>query len=150
MRFNSHIRLDIRYATTNNFTGKQVYKSAKAYLHKPTAMKLAEAQKKLEKQGLSLKVYDAYRPLGVQKIFWAIMPDERYVADPKKGSRHNRGSAVDVTLVEPGSGRELVMPSGYDDFSERAYYAWTNLPPAADDIPDANRPHTQLKHYHRN
>lgn len=126
---NRRIRLDIRYATTNNFTGKQVYPSAKAYLRKPTAIKLSKAQKKLEEQGLSLKVYDAYRPLSVQKTFWAIMPDERYVADPAKGSRHNRGSAVDVTLVELKSGRELAMPSGYDDFSERAYYAFTNLPP---------------------
>ena len=128
---NNHIRLDIRYATTNNFTGKQVYPCAKACLRQPTAIKLAKAQKKLEEQGLGLKVYDAYRPLSVQKIFWAIMPDERYVANPAKGSRHNRGSAVDVTLVELQSGRELEMPSGYDDFSSKAHYAFTNLPPEA-------------------
>ena len=126
---NSHIRLDIRYATTNNFTGRQVYPSAKAYLHKSTAVKLDNVQKKLESKDFGLKVYDAYRPLSVQKIFWAIMPDERYVANPAKGSRHNRGSAVDVTLVELQSGRELEMPSGYDDFSARAHYAYTNLPP---------------------
>jgi len=128
---NSRIRLDIRYATTNNFTGKQVYPCAKACLHRPTALKLTKAQKKLEEQGLGLKVYDAYRPLSVQKIFWTIMPDERYVADPAKGSRHNRGSAVDVTLVELKSGKELEMPSGYDDFSARAGYTFTNLPPKA-------------------
>jgi len=128
---NSRVRLDIRYATTNNFTRRQVYPSAKACLHRPTALKLAKAQEKLEEQGLSLKVYDAYRPLSVQKIFWAIMPDERYVADPAKGSRHNRGSAVDVTLVELQSGRELEMPSGFDDFTTRASYAFTNLPPEA-------------------
>lgn len=127
---NSHIRLDIRYAATNNFTGRQIYPCARAYLHKPTALKLAKAQEKLETKGLALKVYDAYRPLSVQKIFWTIMPDEKYVADPAKGSRHNRGSAVDVTLVESGSGRELEMPSGYDDFTPRAHYAYTNLPPA--------------------
>ncbi len=126
---NSHIRLDLRYATTNNFTGRQVYPCARACLNKSTAAKLAGAQAKLEEQGLGLKVYDAYRPLSVQKIFWNIMPDERYVADPKKGSRHNRGSAVDVTLVDLRSGDELKMPSGYDDFSERAHYAFTNLPP---------------------
>ncbi|MDD5482100.1 MAG: M15 family metallopeptidase [Kiritimatiellae bacterium] len=128
---NPRIRLDIRYATTNNFTGRQVYPSAKAYLRKTTALKLDNVQKKLENRKLGLKVYDAYRPLSVQKIFWEIVPDERYVADPKKGSRHNRGSAVDVTLVELDSGRELEMPSGYDDFTERAAYAFTNLPPAA-------------------
>ena len=76
---------------------------------------------------MGLKVYDAYRPLSVQKIFWNIMPDERYVADPGEGSRHNRGSAVDVTLVELKSGRELEMPSGYDDFSSRASYAFTAI-----------------------
>jgi len=128
---NSRIRLDIRYATTNNFTGKQVYPCAKACLHKSTAEKLSKAQKKLETQGLGLKVYDAYRPLSFQKIFWNIMPDERYVADPKKGSRHNRGSAVDVTMIAIDSGKELEMPSGYDDFTERASCAFTNLPPAA-------------------
>jgi len=128
---NNCIRLDIRYATTNNFTGKQVYPCAKAYLHKLTAVKLDNVQKKLKSKDFGLKVYDAYRPLSVQKIFWAIMPDERYVADPEKGSRHNRGSAVDVTLVELQSGRELEMPSGYDDFTAQAHYACTNLPPAA-------------------
>jgi len=128
---NSCIRLDIRYATTNNFTGQQVYSSPKACLRRPAALKLSAAQQKLEEQGLALKVYDAYRPLSVQKIFWKIMPDERYVADPSKGSRHNRGSAVDVTLVGLNSGKELEMPSGYDDFTSRAGYAFTNLPPAA-------------------
>lgn len=128
---NCRIRLDIRYATTNNFTGQPVYPCAKAYLHRPAAEKLSKAQELLEAGGLGLKVYDAYRPLRVQKIFWSLVPDERYVADPKKGSRHNRGSAVDVTLVKLDSGRELAMPSGFDDFSPRASYAFTNLPPAA-------------------
>lgn len=128
---NSRIRLDIRYATTNNFTGRKVYPCVKAYLHKSTAVKLDNVQKKLESKDFGLKVYDAYRPLSVQKIFWKIVPDERYVADPAKGSRHNRGSAVDVTLVELESGKELEMPSGYDDFTERAHYAYTNLSPEA-------------------
>jgi len=123
---NSHICLDIRYATTNNFTGRQVYPGAKAFLRQATAEKLAAVQADLERQHIGLKVYDAYRPLSVQRQFWAIMPDERYVANPIKGSRHNRGSAVDVTLVRLDTGAELPMPSGYDDFSERAHYAWTN------------------------
>lgn len=121
------IRLDIRYATTNNFTGRPVYPSAKAFLRRATAENLAQAEDDLEKSGLGLKVYDAYRPLSVQKIFWSIMPDERYVADPAKGSRHNRGTAVDVTLVRLNTGAELPMPSGYDDFSDKAHYAYTNL-----------------------
>jgi len=128
---NANIRLDIRYATTNNFTGRKVYPCAGAFLRRPAALKLARAQSMLEKQGLGLKVYDAYRPLSVQKIFWQILPDERYVADPAKGSRHNRASAVDVTLVDFKTGRELPMPSSFDDFSPRAGYAFTNLPPEA-------------------
>lgn len=120
------ILLDIRYATTNNFTGRPVYPSAKALLRRATARKLALVQAELETQQLGIKVYDAYRPLAVQKQFWAIMPDERYVADPRKGSRHNRGSAVDVTLVRLDTGGELSMPSGYDDFSVKAHYTWTN------------------------
>lgn len=123
---NHRILLDIRYATTNNFTGRPVYSSAKAFLRRATAAKLALVQTDLEKQCMGLKVYDAYRPLAAQKQFWAIMPDERYVADPVKGSRHNRGSAVDVTLVCLATGKELPMPSGYDDFSAKAHYAWTN------------------------
>ena len=121
------IRLDIRYATTNNFTGRRVYPDAHAFLRRATALKLAEAQNELEKSNLGLKVFDAYRPLAVQKIFWTIVPDERYVADPAKGSRHNRGGAVDVTLVKLDTGEELTMPTGFDDFSERAGYAFTNL-----------------------
>jgi zinc D-Ala-D-Ala dipeptidase len=124
---NSHIVLDIRYATTNNFTGRRVYAVSRVFLRRATAAKLSAAQTELEQQGLGLKVFDAYRPLAVQKQFWAIMPDERYVADPAKGSRHNRGSAVDVTLVRRDAGAELPMPSGYDDFSARAHYDFTNL-----------------------
>mgnify|MGYP000990869255 FL=1 len=76
--------------------------------------------------GLGLKIYDAYRPLSVQKIFWEIMPDERYVADPKKGSRHNRGMAVDLTLVDK-EGKELSMPTEYDDFTEKAHRDYMNI-----------------------
>lgn len=125
------IRLDIRYATTNNFTGRRVYPDARAFLRSATALKLAEVQDELERSNLGLKVFDAYRPLSVQKIFWAIVPDERYVADPAKGSRHNRGGAVDVTLVKLDTGDELMMPTGFDDFSERAGYAFTNLEASA-------------------
>ncbi len=123
------IRLDIRYATSNNFTGQAVYPAAEAYLRRPVAEKLAAVEAELETQNLGLKVFDAYRPLAVQKRFWEIMPDERYVADPQKGSRHNRGSAVDVTLVRRDTGIELPMPTPYDDFTEKAGWAYTNFPP---------------------
>lgn len=114
------IRLDIRYATKDNFAKAKVYPAAVCLLKKKPAEALVRAQKDLNGQGFGLKVYDCYRPLSVQKKFWALVPDERYVADPKKGSRHNRGYAVDATLLDP-HGRELPMPSDYDDFSERAH-----------------------------
>jgi D-alanyl-D-alanine dipeptidase len=119
-KLNSKIRLDIRYATTNNFTHHQLYVQARCVLRASVAQQLAQVQIKLEQQGLGLKVYDCYRPLSVQKQMWAIVPDSRYVANPAVGSRHNRGSAVDVTLVDR-NGNELEMPSGFDDFSDRAH-----------------------------
>jgi len=90
---NPRIRLDIRYATANNFTRQKVYDEARCLLRDSTARKLNAVQRELEGMGLGLKVFDCYRPLPVQKKFWAIVPDERYVADPAKGSRHNRGAA---------------------------------------------------------
>lgn len=121
------IILDIRYATTNNFTGKQVYDEAKFFLRKEPAQKILELQKELQSLGLSLKIFDGYRPLSVQKKFWEIMPDERYVADPKKGSRHNRGAAVDLTITDK-SGNEIPMPTPYDDFTEKASRNYMELP----------------------
>lgn len=112
--------LDIRYATTNNFTGKKVYSHAECFLQEPAAQALKKVQEELQLQGLSLKIFDGYRPLSVQKIFWNLVPDPRFVADPKKGSRHNRGCAVDVTLVK-NDGTELKMPTQFDDFTEKAH-----------------------------
>jgi D-alanyl-D-alanine dipeptidase len=112
--------LDIRYATPNNFTGKSVYPVARCLLRRDAAMRLIRVQDRLQKQGYRLVVLDCYRPLSIQKRFWELMPDERYVADPVKGSRHNRGAAVDVTLAD-STGRELAMPTKYDDFSEAAH-----------------------------
>jgi D-alanyl-D-alanine dipeptidase len=126
-KLDSTIVLDIRYATENNFTGKKIYDEAKFYLRKEPAMKILEVQKELKKFGLSLKIFDGYRPLSVQKKFWEIMPDERYVADPKKGSRHNRGMAVDLTLVDK-EGKEIPMPTPYDDFTEKASRDYFDLP----------------------
>lgn len=123
---NPNILQDIRYASTNNFTGKVVYPEARAFLVKEAALSLDSVQKELETIGLGLKIFDGYRPLSVQKIFWEIMPDKRYVADPKKGSRHNRGMAVDLTLVDK-DGKELPMPTEYDDFSEKAHRDFANL-----------------------
>lgn len=124
---NPRIRLDIRYATTDNFTKTKVYDEARCFLRPDVARRLSRAQTELEAQGLGLKVYDCYRPLSVQRKFWALVPDERYVADPAKGSRHNRGAAVDLTLVD-AAGRELPMPTGYDDFTPKASPDATDLP----------------------
>lgn len=117
---NPGILLDIRYATTNNFLKRQVYPVARCVLRGTAARRLSQVQEDLEKKGLGLKVYDCYRPLSVQKLMWQIKPDPRYVANPSRGSRHNRGAAVDLTLVDR-NGRELEMPTGFDDFSERAH-----------------------------
>ncbi len=117
---NSTIKLDIRYATKNNFTKQQLYRQARCLLKPKVANDLSQVQTDLESQSLSLKVYDCYRPLSVQRIMWKIVHNDLYVANPAKGSRHNRGSAVDVTLVDK-SGKELEMPTGFDDFSDRAH-----------------------------
>lgn len=97
-----------------------MYPEARCLLRRETADKLARVQEKLKKQGLSLKIFDAYRPLAVQKKMWAKFPLPGYVADPSKGSNHNRGAAIDLTLVDQ-DGNELPMPSAYDEFSERAH-----------------------------
>jgi len=119
-KYDSSLTLDIRYATKNNFTHQAVYPEARCLLRKPVAEALSRVQTSLKARGLSLKVFDCYRPLSVQRIFWKLVPDERYVADPEKGSRHNRGAAVDITLLD-SNGHEVEMPSGYDDFSEKAH-----------------------------
>jgi len=121
------IILDIRYATTNNFTGKQVYDEAKFFLRTEPAQKILEVQKELKTLGLGLKIFDGYRPLSVQKKFWELVPDERYVADPKKGSRHNRGAAVDLTLIDK-NGNEISMPTQYDDFTDKASRSYMDFP----------------------
>jgi zinc D-Ala-D-Ala dipeptidase len=126
-KLDTTIVLDIRYATTNNFTGKQVYDEAKFFLRNEPALKLLEVQKELKTLELGLKVFDGYRPLSVQKKFWEIVPDERYVANPEKGSRHNRGAAVDLTLVDK-NGNEIPMPTAYDDFTEKASRNYMDFP----------------------
>ncbi|GGA42241.1 M15 family metallopeptidase [Okeania sp. KiyG1] len=118
---NSEIILDIRYATTNNFLNQKLYPVAKCALRKEVAEKLSQVQADLKTIGLGLKVYDCYRPLSVTKKMWEVLPDSRYVANPEKGSRHNRGAAVDVTLVDLNTGKELEMPTEFDDFSEKAW-----------------------------
>jgi zinc D-Ala-D-Ala dipeptidase len=113
--------IDIRYATTDNFTDRQLYPYPKAYLRDPAANALRNVQEELESLGLGLKIWDAYRPYAATKLMWDYVQDSRYVADPRSGSRHNRGCAVDITLIDLETGKELPMPTTYDDFSERAH-----------------------------
>jgi D-alanyl-D-alanine dipeptidase len=117
------IHLDIRYATSNNFMGTPFYTEARAFLQRPAAEAVVRASAELKKQGYGLLVHDAYRPWYVTKMFWDGTPDDKkmFVADPKTGSNHNRGCAVDITLYDLKTGKEVRMPSGYDEMSKRAY-----------------------------
>ncbi len=130
-RFIPDIVLDIRYATTNNFTGRILYPSARCFLRKPVAEKLRAVQAELAPMGFGLKIFDGYRPLSVQKKMWEVFPNPGYVADPRKGSRHNRGAAVDLTLIRLVDGAELVMPTPYDDFTKKAHRKYADLPEEA-------------------
>jgi len=123
----STIVMDVKYATTNNFVGKVLYPTDKVYMRKIVAEKLSEANNYLKQNhNLSIKIFDGYRPLSVQKLMWEILPDPRYVADPSKGSRHNRGAAVDITLIDE-NGNEIEMGTPYDDFTEKAHYDYEDL-----------------------
>lgn len=119
----SGFHLDIRYATGNNFTGRAVYSEARAFLQCPAAQALKRVQKSLVMQGFGLIIYDAYRPWSVTRLFWEMTPADKkqFVADPSRGSRHNRGCAVDVCLYDLKTGKAISMPSDYDETSERAH-----------------------------
>lgn len=117
--------LDIRYATTNNFTGEQIYTLARAYARKPVAEALKKVQEELKPQGLGIKVFDAYRPYKATVRFYEVYRDTTYVASPYKGSRHNRGCALDITVINLKTGEELKMPTGYDSFKKEA---WPSTP----------------------
>ncbi len=124
-KFIPGIVLDIRYATTNNFTGEKIYNLAKAYARKPVAEAVKRAQAELAKQGLGIKIFDAYRPYSATVKFYEVYKDTTYVASPYKGSRHNRGCAIDMTIINLKTGEELEMPTGYDSFKKEA---WPSTP----------------------
>ncbi len=121
------IKLDIHYASANNFLGAPLYSEARAFLQRPAAEALVRANRKLHEQGYGLLIFDGYRPWYVTKMFWDATPaeDHEYVADPAQGSRHNRGCAVDLTVYDLKTGKPLPMPSGYDEMSERAHPDYT-------------------------
>jgi D-alanyl-D-alanine dipeptidase len=117
------IKLDIRYATTNNFMSAVFYDEPRAFMQRPAAEALVRAHRKLNEKGYGLLIHDAYRPWYVTKMFWDATPESQkvFVADPAHGSRHNRGCAVDLTLYDLETGAVIEMPGGYDEFSERSY-----------------------------
>ncbi len=125
------IVLDIRYATLNNFTHQVIYTQPKAYVRKPVADALVKIQSALKSQGLGLKIFDAYRPYAATVKFYDVYPDTNFVAAPWKGSVHNRGCAVDLTLIDLASKKELEMPTPFDDFTEKASHTFMDLPESA-------------------
>ena len=117
------IKLDVRYATDNNFMGSRMYEEGRAFLQRPAAEALVRVHRALGQSGLGLIIYDGYRPWYVTKMFWEATPAHQrtFVANPASGSRHNRGCAVDLGVFDRATGAVLPMPSGYDEFSDRAY-----------------------------
>ncbi len=135
------IRLDVRYATADNLAGRPVYAEPRAFLQRPAAEALARAHRALKEQGYGLVVFDGYRPWSVTKLLWdSTPPDKRtFVADPAEGSKHNRGCAVDLTLYDLATGREVTMPGAYDEMTERSYVTYAGGPATARDHRDRLR-----------
>jgi D-alanyl-D-alanine dipeptidase len=125
--FVSPLQTDWVYATKNNFTHQILYKHPRAYLRLPAALALQKVTDTLSKMGYGIKIFDAYRPYSVTKKMWKIVPDDNYAADPAKGSGHNRGIAIDLTLVDLSTGKELAMPTTFDNFSDTAHHSFMNL-----------------------
>lgn len=121
------------YADTGNFTHQVLYKKPDAYVRIAAAEALQKVQEELKTKGLSLLFFDAYRPYSVTKKMWEIVPDERYAANPARGSGHNRGAAVDVTLADLSTGKELEMPTGFDNFTEKAHHSYMQIDQTAID-----------------
>jgi len=121
---------DLRYATVNNFMRRLMYPAGThtSFLRLPAAKALRKVQQELQGKGLGLKIYDAYRPYAVTVKFWELVKDERYVANPSRGSGHNRGIAVDLTLISLSTKKELDMGTGFDDFSDTAHHTFSKLP----------------------
>ncbi|ACF13903.1 peptidase M15D vanX D-ala-D-ala dipeptidase [Chloroherpeton thalassium ATCC 35110] len=131
-KINPYIFVDMRYATKNNFTGEKIYSAARCLLRPKVAKRLSRVAKRLRHKGYGVKVWDAFRPKSAQEKLWNATPPKlrRYVANPKKGSKHTRGVAVDVTLTDT-LGRELQMPTPFDTFNIRARSNYENLPKKA-------------------
>lgn len=122
------IILDVRYATENNFAKQKIYSSASCYLLEHVAYALRQVQDELKSKGYCLKIFDAYRPMSAQRLMWTVFPDPRYVSDPAiEYGRHTRGTSVDVTICTI-DGKEVKMPTDFDEFSEKAHSDYQCLP----------------------
>jgi zinc D-Ala-D-Ala dipeptidase len=144
VKLDPSITLDLRYATANNFTGRVLYDEARAFMAAAAAQSLVRAHKNAQADGFGLTIFDAYRPWRVTKKLWDATPrgpKKNYVANPKKGSKHNRGCAVDLSLHDLKTGALVPMPSGFDDFSEKAHRDYMG----AGEPANANR--TRLQRY---
>ena len=125
---NSNILVELRYATKDNFTGEIIYDFDKCYLQVEVAQALSRVERELEGMGLGLKIWDGYRPRKAQQKLWDLVQDERYVSNPQgNNATHLRGTAVDLTIVYK-NGKEIAMPTGFDDFSEKAHRSYMDLP----------------------
>jgi D-alanyl-D-alanine dipeptidase len=127
------IKLDIRYAGSDNFLGKPVYPEARAFLQRPAAEALVGAHRELMRHGYGLLVHDGYRPWSITKLFWDMTSGSQreFVADPSQGSKHNRGCAVDVTMYDLAFGTAVEMPGAYDEMTRRAYPEYRGGSPEA-------------------
>ncbi|MBX6321256.1 MAG: D-alanyl-D-alanine dipeptidase [Rhodospirillaceae bacterium] len=126
--------LALAYATPHNVTGRPIYRHPRAYLHAEAAARLEEAVRLAAALGLRLRIFDAFRPVEAQWLLWNAFPDPQFVADPRRGSPHSRGVAVDLTLIEPdsnGGWRALEMGTPFDDFTARSHHGSTEVPAAA-------------------
>jgi zinc D-Ala-D-Ala dipeptidase len=130
-KFIPGIVIDIKYATPDNFTKKILYPKAKAFVRLPVAKALLKIQTELKLKGLELKIFDGYRPYDITIFMWGATELKKYVANPKEGSRHNRGCAVDLTIIDSKTGLELEMPTLYDDFTVKAHHNYKKLSKSA-------------------
>jgi D-alanyl-D-alanine dipeptidase len=123
VRMDHTLKLDVRYATSDNFLGKAVYPEARVFLQRPAAEALVRVNARVVRHGFGLLLFDGYRPWSVTRLFWEATDEaqHRFLADPREGSRHNRGCAVDLSLYDQATGRQVVMPSDYDEMSERSH-----------------------------
>jgi zinc D-Ala-D-Ala dipeptidase len=134
VKLDPSIKLDLRYATANNFTGRVLYDQARAFMVGEAADALLRAHARAREDGFGFTIFDAYRPWRVTKKLWDATPPgpkKNYVANPKKGSRHNRGCAVDMSMHDMKTGQLVEMPSGFDDFSMKAERDYSDDTPAA-------------------